>query len=216
MKSSNRSSVVLSLIAGSALTVFAGAMMGQGAARPAPADTQYFVTADDGEAHLWLREGSTIRMVAHGTCDQCAGIGDDGHGDDDGHAHDDRDGHDHATPAVRKSGVDHDDHGHGEGGSIGTATIGAWNVAVSGEIRAGAEAHLDIKLSGSTARPTAVRVWIGSQDGRGAMKQKADGGDNAYHAHADVPSPIPAEAKLWIEIDDGKGSKAVGGFAIPR
>ncbi|MBN8645656.1 MAG: hypothetical protein J0L61_10515, partial [Planctomycetes bacterium] len=111
---------------------------------------------------------------------------------------------------------DHGDHGHGEGGAIGTATIGAWTVSVSGEIKAGSEAHLDIKLSGSPAKPAAVRVWIGSQDGKGAMKQKADGDGKEYHAHADVPNPIPAGAQLWVEIDDGKGSKSVGGFPISK
>lgn len=217
MNNPNRSSVVLGLIAGVGLTAALAAMMGQGAAQRAPADTQYFVTADDGEAHLWLRDGNTLKMVAHGKCDQCAGKEDDGHGHKEG------DGHDHAKPAVaapaggaEKAGGDHGDHGHGEGGVLGTATIGAWTVAVSGEVKAGSEAHLDIKLSGSTANPAAVRVWIGSQDGKGAMKQKADGRGNEYHAHADVPNPIPAGAQLWIEIDDGKGNKSVGGIAIKR
>ncbi len=217
MKNPNRSSVVLGLIAGVGLTAALAAMMGQGAAQRAPADTQYFVTADDGEAHLWLRDGNTLKMVAHGECTECKAKGDDGHGHKEG------DGHDHGKPAAAapaggagKAGGDHGDHGHGEGGAIGTATIGAWTVAVSGEVKAGAEAHLDIRLSGSTARPAAVRVWIGAQDGKGAMKQKADGGGAEFHAHADVPSPIPEGAQLWVEIDDGKGGKSVGGFPLKK
>lgn len=210
MKSPNRTSIVLGLVAGAATTTAVAAMMGQGAAQRGPADTQYFVTADDGEAHLWLREGNTLKMVAHGKCPECKAKG------HDDHDHKDGDGHDHGKPAAGGAGGGHDDHGHGEGGPIGTATIGAWTVAVSGEVKAGSEAHLDIKLSGSTARPAAVRVWIGSQDGKGAMKQKADGDGKEYHAHADVPDPIPAGAQLWVEIDDGKGGKAVGGFAIKK
>jgi hypothetical protein len=212
MKNLNRSSIVLGLVAGAAVTVAAAAMMGQGAAQRGPADTQYFVTADDGEAHLWLREGNTLKMVAHGECADCKGKGEDGHGHKEG------DGHDHSKPAAGAGGAGgaHDDHGHGEGGAIGTATIGAWTVTVSGEIKAGSEAHLDIKLAGSSAKPAAVRIWIGSQDGKGAMKQKADGDGKEYHAHADVPNPIPADAKLWIEIDDGKGGKSVGGIAIKK
>jgi hypothetical protein len=217
MKNPNRSSIVLGLIAGAALTAAAATMMGQGAAQRAPADTQYFVTADDGEAHLWLRDGNTLKFVAHGECGECKGK------DHDDHDHKEGDGHDHAKPAAAapaggagKAGGDHGDHGHGEGGAIGTATIGVWTVSVSGEVKAGSEAHLDINLSGSTARPAAVRVWIGSQDGKGAMKQKADGGGAEFHAHADVPNPIPAGAQLWIEIDDGKGNKSVGGVAIKK
>lgn len=149
-------------------------------------------------------------MVGHGACTDCK------KSDEGGHDHKEGDGHDHAKPAAGKAAGDHGDHGQGEGGALGTATIGVWTVAVSGEVKAGSEAHLDIKLSGSAAKPAAVRVWIGSQDGKGAMKQKADGSGNEYHAHADVPNPIPAGAKLWIEIDDGKGDKAVGGLAISK
>ncbi len=115
-----------------------------------------------------------------------------------------------------KDAHDHGDHDHGAGSAIGTATIGAWTVKVSGEIEAGKEAHLDIELSGSTEKPAAVRVWIGAQDGKGAMKQKADGDGKEYHAHADVPSPIPADAKLWIEIQNARGVKSVGGFALKK
>lgn len=224
MKNLNRSSVVLGLLAGTALTVAAAAMMGQGAAKSAPTDTQYFVTADDGEAHLWLREGNTLKMVAHGACADCK------KGDEGGHDHKEGDGHDHAKPAAggakpaaaapaggaEKASGDHGDHGHGEGGALGTATIGAWTVTVSGEVKAGAEAHLDIKLSGSTSKASAVRFWVGAQDGKGAMKGKAEGSGPEYHAHVDVPSPIPAGAKLWIEIEDAKGGKSVGGFAITK
>lgn len=207
MKNPNRSSLVLGLIAGVGLTAAAVATMGQGAARSAPADTQYFVTAEDGEAHLWLREGNTLKFVAHGECAECTAKGGEGHGHKEG------DGHDHAKPAAGNAGGDH---GHGEGGAIGTVTIGVWTVKVSGEVKAGSEAHLDIELSGSTAKAAVVRVWIGSQDGKGVMKQKADGDGKDYHAHADVPNPIPADAKLWIEIDDGKGGKSVGGIAIKK
>ena len=116
-------------------------------------------------------------------------------------------------------GADGHDHGHARGGALGTATIGAWTVKAFGDITAGKEAEVDIELSGSAEKPAAVRVWIGSQDGKGAMKQKADGGGGdgkEYHAHADVPKPIPADAKLWIEIQDAKGVKSVGGFALKK
>lgn len=145
------------------------------------------------------------------------------HKDGDDHDHKEGDGHDHAKPAAGmpagKAGDDHaghDDQGHGAGGAMGTATIGAWTVSVSGEVKAGSEAHLDIELSGNAAEPAAVRVWIGSQDGKGSMKQKADGGGSEFHAHTDVPNPIPEDARLWIEIDDGKGGKSVGEFAIKK
>lgn len=114
--------------------------------------------------------------------------------------------------AAAPSAMDHHDHAHGE--ELGTITIAAWTVKVSGSIEAGKEAHVDIALSGSTEKPAAVRVWVGSQDGKGAMKEKADGDGKEYHAHAAVPNPIPATAKFWIEIEDTKGNKTSGGIAI--
>lgn len=209
MKNPNRSSVGLGLAAGVGLTVIVAAMMGQGPSNHAPTDTQYFVTADGEMAHLWLREGNTLRMVAHGECKECKehGHGEHGHGDE----------HDHGRPAAGPGGGGgHSDHNHGDGSAIGTAVIGVWTVKVSGEAKPGSEAHLDIELSGSAPKPAAVRVWIGSQDGRGAMKERADGDGKSYHAHTDVPNPIPAGAKLWIEIEDARGVKAVGGFDLKK
>ena len=87
MKSPNRSSIVLGLVAGAALTVAAAAMMGQGAAQGGPADTQYFVTADGEGAHLWVREGTALRVVGHGECKECKAKGHDDHKGGDGHDH---------------------------------------------------------------------------------------------------------------------------------
>ncbi|MGD9688405.1 MAG: hypothetical protein AB7K52_04445 [Phycisphaerales bacterium] len=122
------------------------------------------------------------------------------------------DDHDH------KAGDKHDDHDHdhSDDAALGTVTIGAWTVAVSGEIKAGEEAHLDITLSGATATVSAVRFWVGAQDGKGAMKGKADGAGPEYHAHVEVPNPIPADAKLWIEIEDAQGVKLVGGITLKK
>lgn len=212
MKNPNRSSVIVGVALGVGLTSVA-ALMGVSDAQRTPAETQYFVTAEDDVAHLWLREGNTLTMVAHGTCKDCAA------NRKEEHEHKEGDGHGHAAPAAgghagHAEGDAAGDHGHGA--ALGTIKIGAWTVAVSGEIKAGSEAHLDIALSGSSANPGAVRVWIGSQDGKGAMKQKADGSGMHYHAHTDAPNPIPPDAKLWIEIDDGRGNKPVGGIAIKK
>lgn len=59
-------------------------------------EPQYFVTPDGEGAHLWVREGTSIRVVAHGECKECAAKG---HKDDD---HKEGDGHDHAKPAPKK------------------------------------------------------------------------------------------------------------------
>lgn len=121
-------------------------------------------------------------------------------------------------PAKPTPGAMKDDHSSDESHDLGTLTLGGWTVKAKqeGKIEAGKEGHFDIDLAGSSDKPAAVRVWIGSQDGKGSMKSKADGDGGEYHAHADAPSPLNAEAKLWIEIETSKGEKLVGSVAIKR
>jgi hypothetical protein len=89
-------SLFVGLAAGVGLTALAAVMMGQGASQPVKSEAQYFVTADGDEAHLWVREGTSIRVVAHGECKECAAKG------HDDHDHKEGDGHDHAKPAPKK------------------------------------------------------------------------------------------------------------------
>lgn len=89
-------STIVGLAIGLGITAFAGLLMGQGANQPVRSEPQYFVTADGEGAHLWVREGTTLRVVSHGACKECAGEGADEHGHAEG------DGHDHGTPAIKK------------------------------------------------------------------------------------------------------------------
>ena len=101
MSQSKSKSLVVGLAAGVGLATVAALLMGQGASQPVKTEAQYFVTADGDEAHLWVREGVTLRVVGHGACKECAAKG------HDGHDHKEGDGHDHskdkpATPAAPK------------------------------------------------------------------------------------------------------------------
>ena len=79
--------VCLAVVLG--LTIFANSLLGQsGTAQPVKSETQYFVTGEGDEAHLWVREGSNLRCVGHGACKT--------HGD---HKHDD--GHDHGKEKAK-------------------------------------------------------------------------------------------------------------------
>ncbi len=89
-------SMALGLAAGIALTATAAILMGQAASQPVKSDPQYFVTPDGEGAHLWVREGATLRVVAHAECKECAAKG------HDDHDHKEGDGHDHAKPAPGK------------------------------------------------------------------------------------------------------------------
>lgn len=83
MQISNRRNLVIGLVAGVGVTALTGVLMGQGASQPVRAETQYFVTGEGDEAHLWVREGVNLRCVGHGECAAHQ------------HDHKEGDGHDH-------------------------------------------------------------------------------------------------------------------------
>lgn len=112
----------------------------------------------------------------------------------------------------------------GHGGKVielGSATIGPFGVRASrdeGRIQAGGDAPIDVWLTGSDAEVVAVRFWIGAESAAGSVKAKADIEDlaqpNHWHTHAEVPSPLPAGSRLWVEIEiRGQGKKA-GSFDL--
>ncbi len=123
------------------------------------------------------------------------------------------DGHDH------KDGDDHhhnEGHGHGAKTDLGTQLAGGMTIAAArqGTVTPGGEASFDITVTGGPGKPAAVRVWIGAQDGKGSVKGKAEAEGNGWHAHAEVPNPLPAESKLWIEVETAAGQKHVAGFDL--
>jgi hypothetical protein len=131
---------------------------------------------------------------------------------DDTHVHDDGTVHTDSPPAA------------GHGGPVielGTTTIGPFTVRASrdkGEIKAGGDAPIDVWLTGGDiSKVTAVRFWIGTEQGDNFVKAKADieipSEPNHWHTHAEVPSPLPTGSKLWVEIEVG-GQKSVGSFEL--
>lgn len=91
MNASKNKSLLVGLIAGASLTACAAVLMGQGASQPVKSATEYYVTGEGDEAHLWVREGTALRCVGHGECAAHAG-----------HDHKGEDGHDHDKKAPKK------------------------------------------------------------------------------------------------------------------
>ena len=136
----------------------------------------------------------------------------------DGHDHEHAEGdHTHAPTAGH----------HGAVIELGSTAIGPFTVKASrdeGQLVAGGDAPIDAWLTPAAngdaqpAKVVAVRFWIGTQSGEESIKAKADienpGEPNHWHTHAEVPSPIPAGAKLWVEIElEGQGKQA-GSFDL--
>jgi hypothetical protein len=124
------------------------------------------------------------------------------------------------TPAKPAAGHDHGhDHGHDDGPStaLGEQTAGGFTIkaARDGALTPGAEAPIDVWVTGAT-KPAAIRVWIGTQDAKGASKAKAETEGDHWHAHAEVPKPLPTDSKLWIEVENDKGEKSSAGFDLKR
>ena len=115
-------------------------------------------------------------------------------------------GHNH------KPGDGHKEHGEHEGekSDLGTKKIAGYDVQVTqvGHAKAGAEAVFVIKIGGGAGKPKAVRAWVGVEGGQGSIKTKADEEKpGEWHAHHEVSKPVPAGAKLWVEVETGSGRK---------
>jgi len=139
-------------------------------------------------------------------------------------AHDDHDhDHDHGAPKDGMGSDDHDhdadqadDDHHGPTVQLGEQTSNGFTIKASrdGEITAGGDAAIDVWVTGAASKVAAVRFWIGTQDAKGSMKAKAELEKDNWHTHADVPSPLPAGSRLWIEIETEKPEKFTVGFDL--
>ncbi|MFK7910465.1 MAG: hypothetical protein AB8F34_07670, partial [Akkermansiaceae bacterium] len=85
-----------------------------------------------------------------------------------------------------------------------------------GNVEAGKESHLVIKLPYKDDGQTVIRAWIGTEDrtlsstGKGEYAPSHDD----YDIHATAPSPLPAGAKWWLEIEKPDGTKVVGSIPL--
>ncbi len=116
------------------------------------------------------------------------------------------------VPAPKSAG-----HG-GEVIDLGETKIGAFSIRASRdkvEFKAGGDAAVDVWINGGVGEGvTAVRFWIGTEDAKGSLKAKADIEDGKWHNHVEIPSPIPTDCKLWIEIEESAGKKIIGSFDL--
>ena len=131
--------------------------------------------------------------------------------DDGTHVHEDGSTHaDHGdVEPVAGSGHAHDEV------SLGTADIAGMNVECAqghGNVAAGKEGHLVVKLPYTDGGATIVRVWIGTEDrtlsyvGNGDYAPSRD----QYDIHATAPDPLPANVMWWIEIEKPDGTTVTG------
>lgn len=126
-------------------------------------------------------------------------------GTHDDHDHDDHD-HDHEG----------DDHDHEGEKSLGAVVAGGYEVEalVAGEVKAGEEAHVTVKVEGGEGTVAAVRVWVGAEDAAGSIKAKGETEEHGYHAHVEVPTNLSATDRLWVELEKEDGATVAVSFAL--
>jgi len=90
--------------------------------------------------------------------------------------------------------------------SLGSVTVDGFEIEViqTSAVEAGKEATYTLKLRGDK-EPKAIRIWIGIKSAKG----KAHKHGEKMEAHCDVPDPIPAGAKLWVEVETDAGKTKV-------
>lgn len=143
----------------------------------------------------------------------------DSHGHDHGHDH----GHSHGPGGEHAASKSGDGSGHGGPViALGEKDVSGFVVNVTrdeGAIVAGKDAPIDVRVTAKgTQKVAAVRFWIGTQDGKGSVKAKGEIEDakepNRWHAHAEIPNPMPVGSRLWVEIEPEKGEKVVVEFDL--
>lgn len=117
-------------------------------------------------------------------------------------------------------------HGHGdkvvELGTTDTASFKIKAARDDEEFKAGGEAPSDFWVDPKVvgAKVATVRFWVGTEDAKGAVKMKGEieipEQPNHYHAHAPIPDPIPADAKLWVEVTGADGKTESASFDLKR
>jgi hypothetical protein len=136
--------------------------------------------------------------------------------------HDDK----HDAPAGPNAEKHHgceEEHGHPAGPPIelGTTACGAFTVKAARDnfpIKAGCDSPIDVWVTGGSAKVSTVRFWIGTENAKGSIKARAEievpAEPNHWHTHAEIPNPIPAGSKIWVEIEAEGGAKGVCSFPL--
>lgn len=117
-------------------------------------------------------------------------------------------------------GEEADAHAHAEGEEVPLGTFKAGDMEIDaaqghGMVEAGKEGHLVVKLPYKDDGATVVRAWIGTDDRTLSAVGKGDyaPSHDDYDIHAIAPSPLPADAKWWVELEKPDGTKIVGSIA---
>ena len=139
--------------------------------------------------------------------------------DDHGHPHP----HDKPAPATTQAGATGKASGdeHVNQTVLGeTEAHGLKLKAIQDEpAKPGGEGAFDLVITGYPAggKPKAVRFWVGTESGEESVKAKAEEEEpDNWHAHAELPNPLPPGSKFWAEVEPATGEKFKVSFDFKR
>ncbi len=114
-----------------------------------------------------------------------------------------------ASPAPTTAASEHGRIPIGETTQAGLKLVATQDAPVT----PGGEGAFDVVITGG--KPKAVRFWVGTEDAKGSVKAKADEEttDN-WHTHAEVPAPLPAGSKFWVEVEPPTGQAFTASFDL--
>ena len=122
------------------------------------------------------------------------------------------------TTAAPAAPTEEEDHAHDEV-ALGEFDIDGNMVKAAqghGNVEPGKEGHLVITLPYKDDGASITRAWIGTVDRTMSSVGKGEyaPSHNDYDIHAIAPTPLPAGAKWWLEIEKPDGTKAVGSIPL--
>ncbi len=74
------------------------------------------------------------------------------------------------------------------------------------------DGHFNLRITGGEV--AAVPEWVGPEDASGVVVVKTEIENDYHHGHIEMPDPIPADARLWIEIEAPDGSLHKGSVPL--
>lgn len=115
---------------------------------------------------------------------------------------------DEPSPAAKQAA----EHGE-EVTELPPLTIGNYEVHAQyeGPLKDG---HFNFHVTGPEF--AAIRQWVGPEDAAGVVVNRAEVLSDHIHAGVEMPDPIPADARLWIEFETPTGERLKGSVLLPQ
>ena len=102
--------------------------------------------------------------------------------------------------------------------ALGSTTIGGTElmVAQEGTGAAGSTTRFVIKPTGGRGTIQTVEAWVGIENAEGSTRATAsyDPADGDFDADVTVPSPRPANSRVWIRVQFAGSMTNVGSVAL--